>query len=128
MREIILKEHIENLGGLSRQQAWELYCSLCNQIWIAKSYEKEPFKHWYNQPYLERDEDKYPHFLSYSWRAAGGFISEVAEGEDNYMSFYCCRGEGGVHEGMVTEFAKNFWETLGFKLFEEFYDRSDYTL
>lgn len=120
---------------VTRQQAWELYCSLCNQVWIHKDYDKEVYQklselRWVNLVSDKKDfkvknrefNDKFPYRLDMSWRAAGGLINDVCESnEEGYMSFYCCRREGGISEGEVTNFAEKTWNNLGLKLFKDFY-------
>jgi hypothetical protein len=104
---------------VERQFAWELYCSLCNQVWIAEEYDEKEFK-W--------NGDKFQKYLSYSWRGAGGLMAHCAEGRDDdmaYRSFYCCRNEGGVGEGMVTERAKEFWKSMGYKLYVDYYKNNE---
>jgi hypothetical protein len=126
--EKLLEEKLKKKGpflriAVERQLAWELYCSLCNQVWIAKEYDEAEFKQWHDEYYAFNSllELKFPKYLSYSWRGAGALLSRCVEGTNDYMSFYCCRDEGGIAEGKITDRAKQLWESMGYKLFVDFY-------
>jgi hypothetical protein len=93
--DIIKIEHVKDIEFSNK-----LYSSLCNLVWYD-----------YVNDYL----------ITYSWRAAGGFVAEIRNNllgtNDNYMDFYCSGGEGIVDDQIEELFNKN-----GIVLFEDIYE------
>lgn len=75
--------------ALNDETAVEVYGALCNVAWVPLDHEATVY-----------GEARGEGTMTWSWRAAGGYVAELRDKGENYLDFYCSGGEGAVSEAV----------------------------
>lgn len=102
----LVRETLAPIAKRSREDAEDVYRSLCNVGWALES---SPAKSYGDINLLGVDRSA----IAYSWRAAGALVADlVGEGED-YLDYYCVG-----REGTITDEIRSLFKSKGVRPLE----------